>query len=254
MVDFNPRIPAVQTAQTLLGLGAASPFTDGTRIPFEFTSTLRRLNAAERNVDTQTDMSDDVAATLQQFTSPYLQEVIECRVNPRSVAFEQPKRYSRKDVRNGSVFFHFNNDRGQDNDILTLRLQGTSGNLDVQSVLNPLPASQSTAALSKLQVFHNLYLMTREPRLIGLNLVNEFRITMRTKVFSSGITFIGFFTKVMSFTEVAEKPNSVDWELEFIVQRTEPDLDSVLNDTLQILEEQTEPSPSVSSGLFGTDG
>ena len=164
-------------------------------------------------------------------------------LNPNSVKFVQPKRFNKKDTREGSVYFHFTNSRGQNQDILTLQFAGNTGNLDLRGSLGdqnqePSAAQQATTnggtpgadtgALYKLLVWHNLYLMTREPMLLADGTDNVFSIVYSSALFPSEIIFSGFFSKVLEFEENASKPNSRNYSFEFTVQDSIPDLDQVL--------------------------
>lgn len=260
MVTFNPAIPVSQTFQALLGQTQSLPYGDAQRVPFEFSSTLRELLGVLIDAESQTQFDAALAgfnlteqealAVLNRFAPGNTVPVISTLVNPKSIRWAQPKRISRKDVRNGTVFFHFTDDNGQDNDILTLELSGTTGNIDLRGDNFPIPATQDIAARRKLEIFQNLYTLTREPRIIPPNTVNEFNISYQTKAFPAPITFFGFFNKVLEFEETADKPNSVDWSMSFTVQRTEPDLNDIVQTTLNLIDEQTVPQPNPDSTLF----
>ena len=266
MVDFNPAIPVTQTVEALFGQAQSLPYGDGQRVPFAFGSTLRELQsqlAIARDAD-QTDAeieesfraqgftlsTDELYEVVNRFATLDAQPFVRTLVNPRSIRWRQPKRIQRKDIRNGTVFFHFTDDNGQDNDVLELELTGSTGNVDLRGDNFPLPATQDVAARAKLAIFQNLYALTREPRLIPPNIVNEFSIVYATKAFPAGITFFGFYSEVLEFEESAEKPNSVDWRMRFTVQRTDPNLNDVIVSTINIIDEGTAPDPSPDSALF----
>jgi hypothetical protein len=54
-------------------------------------------------------------------------------VNPSSVSFRQNKRVVRKDTQGGSIFYHWANRMGRDNDILELDFSGQTGNINIRS-------------------------------------------------------------------------------------------------------------------------
>ena len=164
-------------------------------------------------------------------------------VNPNSVTFKQPKRFNKKDTKEGSVFFHFTNSRGQNNDILTMEFAGNTGNIDLRGSAGnqrrdpetgqidtgqALDDGVDTGAIRKMLVWHNLYLLSREPMLLVDNLQNEFTITYSSQLFPTDINFIGFFNQVLDFTEDAKKPHSRNYRFGFTVQRTDPSLDDIL--------------------------
>jgi len=163
MVD----IPVVQaltgllnnTANTMGGVGELGPDR------WIFTSTLRQSKGRVGAVDFS--VSDSM---------PF----ITMAVNPKSVQFSQPKRHVKVDTRDGSVFFHFTNRKGQNNDILTMSFSGYTGNIDLRgSLTDPLDKERDTGALNKLKVWHNLYQLTREPMVLTNNAVNEFSIFLK---------------------------------------------------------------------------
>lgn len=186
------------------------------------------------------------AVTNQQasfFKTQMFMPVINMSVNPNSVTFSQPKRWTKKDTRNGSVYFHFTNTKGQNNDILTLSFKGNTGSIDLRASLDPTLASQGldTGAFQKFMVWHNLYLLTREPMLLTDGAENVFSISYASKLFPE-IIFNGFFNKVLEFEESAKRPNSQDYSFEFTVTSTIPDLDEVL---AQIIDLASTPATSV---------
>lgn len=152
--------------------------------------------------------------------------VISMAVNPNTIKWNQPKRFNKRDTMNGSVFFHFTNQNGQNNDILTLNFTGNTGNINTQ---NGLDASTATGADVKLRIWHELYALTREPVLLDGGVKNEFFITYRTVLLPIPVTFIGFFNQVLEFTENAKDPFSRDYNFGFTVTNTSPPLDDLTN-------------------------
>jgi hypothetical protein len=177
---------------------------------------------------------------------------IEMAINPKSVRFNQPKRFTEKKTREGSVFFHFTNNQGQNNDILTLEFAGNTGNIDRRGSIdkrefsdriNDDPSkgsgSSDTGAIFKIMIWHQLYLLTREPMLLPDGSENVFTISYISPLFPQAIDFNGFFNEVLSFEENAEKPNSRDYDFSFTVQSTDPSLDEVMDAILTVLEDAT---------------
>lgn len=217
---------------------SGSQIGDVIRSPFVFTSTLRQraaragglqaeglgLAAVNNLVGTAIDV--EWASSLR---SAAFMPSIAMLVNPNSVKVTQPKRFTKKDTRSGSVYFHFTNSRGQNNDIATLAFSGNTGNIDLRGSLEKTAPGPNTGALQKLIVWHNLYLMSREPMLLPDNTENQFTITYASKLFPLQIDFHGFFSKILDFEESGKKPNSLDYSFEFVVTSTEPDLDDWLS-------------------------
>jgi hypothetical protein len=53
--------------------------------------------------------------------------MIAMAVNPNSIRWDQPKRFAKKDTQTGSLFLFFSDNAGENNDILTLTMSGTTG-------------------------------------------------------------------------------------------------------------------------------
>jgi hypothetical protein len=175
-------------------------------------------------------------------------------INPNSVRFSQPKRWTKKDTREGSVFFHFTNNQGQNNDILTLEFAGNTGNIDRRGSLatpqrdpfalksgtavdRDLRAEQDTGALHKILTWHNLYLLTREPMLLEDGSENKFTISYISTLFPYALIFTGFYNTVLEFEENARKPNSRDYSFGFTVTEVSPPLDEALGMVASVLQD-----------------
>lgn len=159
--------------------------------------------------------------------------VIQMAINPQTIKWTQHKRVTKRDTMEGSVFFHFTNERNQNNDILTMSFTGKTGNINTQANLADV---YNTGANLKLRIWHELYALSREPLLLskqttGLDipdgLRNEFFITYRTPLMPIQITLIGFFSKVLEFTESAQDPHNRDYNFDFTVTNTSPSLDDL---------------------------
>ena len=246
-----------------------------TRNAMVFTSTLRQIfepgvGSIEVGVagGSQAISLDDLRtrAALQdpgRSSLPY----ITMAINPKSVRFSQPKRFKRTDTREGSVFYHFSNSKGQNNDILTISFSGNTGNIDLRGTLGDFeqPKAKSdltretaqdapaiedankgpdTGALNKLFVWQNLYALTREAMVIGDTIENVFTITYASAALPITIDFHGFFNHVMNWEDSAEKPNSKDYDFEFTVTSTSPDLDDYMRESLSVLQEASLNVPS----------
>lgn len=200
----------------------------------------------------------------------WLQSTIVMAVNPNSVKFVQSKRITKKDTREGSVYFHFTNSKGQNNDILGLQFAGNTGNIDLRGSLGGLNtngrATQTgangeatavgpdTGALYKLQVWQNLYLLTREPVLLADNMENTWTLSYSSALFPVSVDFTGFFAKVLEFDETGAKPNSRNYSFEFTVTSTDPDLDELLStmDSLVSSPPQTVSVPEFANPVDGS--
>jgi hypothetical protein len=239
-----------------LGGGDAAPET---RAPLIFTSLYRQAIANDSfnsrfSPDGTITSNKLVRQAFAHVTPPTgLMTYITMALNPNSIRFSQPKRFSKVDTQEGSVFFHFTNSKGQNNDILTISFRGNTGNIDLRGSLGDperdpfalvsgtavdkqLLVGQDTGALRKLLVWHNLYRLTREPMLIGPGIENVFTVTYQSALFPVAIDFHGFFNQVLDYTEDGQKPNSRNYEFEFTVTHTSPDLDDFLAEVSETLQ------------------
>lgn len=182
-----------------------------------------------------------------------VQRQILMAVNPKSVRFRQPKRFAKKDVMNGSVFFHFTNTKGQNNDILTMEFRGNTGDLNRNGAIDVTGtnASASNGAFAKLAAWHNLYLLTREPMILNNGQENKFIISYVSPLIPVVIDFEGFFNEVLEFEENGEKPNSRDYSMTFTVTGTTPDLDELLSEVQQVIS-GFQAAPTNGAQIFGT--
>lgn len=192
---------------------------------------------------TAADFAQVDAQILSNNTLPTnYQPTIAMALNPNSMKASQGKRIVEKKRLSGSTFFHFLDPSGRDNDIMRINLAGNTGNIDKRN---------GEAASQKLLTWHNLYQLTREPKLLGDNSPNVFSFTYISPLFPTSIIFYGFFSKVMEWEENAKKPFSRDYTMEFTVEGTSPDLDKVLDD-LTVFLAAANVLPSGNSTQFGS--
>jgi len=239
--------------QTLFGAGAQS-FTDANRVPMIFTSTrrLRLLDPAFQGIaDLLTGAMPVGAREIREQNTNGELSIIEMMVNPNSITWKQPKRVVKRDTQEGSVFFHFSNSKGQNNDILTMDFRGNTGNINVRSDTTADEGALSTVrgintgATRKLILWHNLWQLTREPMLLEDGTINEFMIYYASPIIPGSITLIGFFSSVMDWSDSADKPNSKDYSLSFTVQETVPPLDDLLQDINTIMIDSASVVPDI---------
>jgi len=190
---------------------------------------------------------------------------LQLRINPQSVAFNQPKRISKKNTQAGTVYMHWSDENGSNNDILEMQFKGKTGNINLkhdkpnqptlvgnalQTLANTLsntPPNQGPApnqGAGKLYTWARLYQMTLAPTLDFLPVGNTggtsrqnitSYIVYRSPLLPRAIRFGGFFNNALTFAENAEQPWLVDWSFSFIVQKTNPPLNqltSYLNNIL----------------------
>lgn len=197
------------------GAPAAGPSTRP-RTPIVFTSRLRSSEDPVLRRQRQRYFKTDIGG--------WLLGSIEMALNPNSVQVSQPKRITKKDTLEGSTIFHFGNSKGENNDLAVMVFQGSTGNIDLRGSLTQVGNGADTGALRKLQVWQNLYLLTREPMLLDDGRDNTFVIGYASPLFPVPMNIIGYFSKVLDFTETGEKPNSRTYSFEYTVTRVDPPL------------------------------
>lgn len=187
-------------------------------------------------------------------------------VNPSSVSFRQSKRVTRKDTQGGSIFYHWSNRLGRDNDILEMNFSGSTGNINIRSGTiqqgvfallpegsGPLPwlnnqasgavmandddpatvklrgNDYSVSGAAKLTNFWNLYSLTREPVVdpkTGAPVY--YYITYSSPMFGNTfVTFIGHFNNVMEFTDDANQPFNKQYSFGFTALASTPSMDYI---------------------------
>ena len=239
IIDLSSEVFNVQDliAQNLFGLNKTT--LKAARVPMSFTSTrrLRLINSEFDSISEATIAGTGLDPRLKDVQTVQSElPVIQMSVNPNTISWRQPKRITKKDTQEGSVFFHFANARGQNNDILTLDFRGNTGNINLLGDVSPaisgvgaLGATGSdTGAVKKLIAWHNMWNLTREAMLLDDNTINEFMITYTSAAIPLEIMLIGFFSKTLEWEDSAEKPNSKDYTFAFTVQEMIPDMDDLV--------------------------
>jgi len=230
--------------QTILGLAGSSTAAIG-RIPFVFSSLYRLYRSGNANIGVPPkDMSlADIEAqvanagnTTAPATDPVnvagvrVQATISLMVNPHSIQWSQPKRFSKEDVKRGSIFYHFTDKNGRNDDIAVLTFQGRTGNINYKAD-DDTGAGQPTGNTQKLLLWHELYALTHEPPYIPGFGRNDMCITYSSNLFptqDNRITLWGFFNSVLQFTEDANDPFNRNYSFAFTVTNTNPPLYSIV--------------------------
>lgn len=260
--------------------GGSASNADDPRVPYLLTSTMRQQllsKTADRLEDLQTQLNGAADARktlnnvgiLQQkaltsigITDAQIAQQIEdlsgqmdgampeifLEINPKSVVPVQPKRFTRQDTMGGTDFHHFTDKKGYNNDVLTLSFAGNTGNIAIDKNQDPEARDRATKRIS---ILHNLYQLTREPRLLlPAGTTNIISITFQSMAFPIPIQFDGFFPRVLDYALSAEKPNSVEWKFDFIVQATTPDLNTLTQTIMDFVKQQTVALPGPNSTIL----
>jgi hypothetical protein len=198
-------------------------------------------------------------------------------MNPQSVSFNQTKRITRKDTQEGTIFYHWTNRSGRNNDILTLDFTGQTGNINIRTgsiskgILGAVQSSlgaesgpidwlnnladrhtnvdstnlgvklrgndYTAAGVSKLVNFLNLYSLTREPMIdVTTGKPVIYYISYSSPLFGNTfVTFKGHFNGVMSITDSADKPFSIDYSFSFSALSSNPPMDDIYTTVAQNL-------------------
>lgn len=238
-------------SQTIFG-ASGQAYPDTNRVPMSFTST-KRLRQLDPEFSGFSNIKIDTSSELKLLTSQYGElPIIEMAVNPNSITWRQPKRITKRDTQNGSIFFHFTNSKRQNNDILTLDFRGNTGIIDQRSDIESASSVISTSsgvrtgANKRALLWHNLWALTREEILLEDNIINEFMITYQSVIIPIQIMLIGFFSNVMDWTDSADKPFSRDYNMSFTVQEVIPPLEELTQSLQTVLFDASEvPQSSV---------
>lgn len=202
------------------------------------------------------------------------------RVNPHNVTFKQGKRITKRNTQGGTVYMHWSDEYGQNNDVLEMQFRGRTGNINLrrdpaakkatgvagwtaqalQDTANWLTGSSPENADqyknqggAKLFTWGRLYQLTRMPMVDrSTGKANIFFISYRSPLFPRPILLTGFFNNVLDFGETAENPFLVEWSFSFIVQRTIPDLDAVSVYLSKVLSDKQSVMESVNGALQRT--
>lgn len=202
-----------------------NPYEDiSYRVPFMFTSDLRKMNKIPP---------------------------VRLKVNPSSVHFTQAKRITRKDTQAGAVFFHWTNAKGRNNDVINISFEGQTGNINlrtgaqrqhwasdfvvqfqdwVKSITKQEGLEVSTiSGAAHLMSFWSLYNLTREPMVDPLTgMPNQFHIMYSSPLLGNAmIDFVGHFDKVLDFSEDASNPFNASYSFSFVASASVPSMDDV---------------------------
>lgn len=135
---------------SFLGIGPVNPKDESKTVVSDFSMAL------ERAFNPHEDRSLRVPFYL---TSSYRQRLgakgVSMLMNPSKVDFKQPKRTTSQQTQAGTVFYHWANEDGRNNDILTMEFSGQTGNINIRNgtikkgfigaMSDQIAASQGTA-------------------------------------------------------------------------------------------------------------
>ena len=179
---------------------------------------------------------------------------VRMKMNPETVTFTQGKRITRRDTQSGAVFYHWVNAKGRNNDVINIGFSGATGNINIRTGAqrNSVYFSekikqfrdwvktttkqegldiQTLAGASKLANFWNLYSLTREPMLDPfLGYPNRFYFMWSSPLIGNAlIQFIGYFDRVLEFTDDASNPFSKNYTFSFVATETIPSMDDIFH-------------------------
>lgn len=233
-------------------------------------NTANDYNRAEGTAGPRIPMILTCSMWVDQGLSP-----IALRVNPHNVSFKQTKRVTKRNTQGGTVYTHWSDEYGQNNDVLELQFRGRTGNINLRKD----PQAKKSWAGQALQDFANwltgaspedadkyrnqggaklftwarLYTLTRMPMVDkSTGKKNVFYIVYRSPLFPRPIQFRGFFNNVLDFSETAENPFLVEWGFTFVVQQTIPDLDALSDYVVAVLTNKQSVSTSINKAIQRT--
>jgi hypothetical protein len=176
---------------------------------------------------------------------------VKMKMNPETVTFTQNKRITRRDTQSGAVFFHWTNAKGRNNDVINIAFSGSTGNINLRTGMQRNSAAseqikklrdyiksktqqegldvENLAGASKLVNFWNLYSLTREPVLDPFSGIPNKSYFMYTSPIlgNAMVTFIGYFDRVLEFTDDASNPFSKNYSFSFVATETMPSMDDI---------------------------
>lgn len=149
-------------------------------------------------------------------------------INPLAIRFDQRKRISVRDVIGGKVYYHWTDAKGRDNDILTLGINGVSGNIDPRVIKKD--RGTGFGNLAKHLAWAKLYQMTVDPIIDPLsNRLNLVTCTIQTVLIPFPIQFEGHFPAAMTFSDTSEQPFNKAWSLNLVVRTINPPLNTIVS-------------------------
>jgi hypothetical protein len=170
--------------------------------------------------------------------STALLEVVPLPINPLSIAFSGEKRITKQDTRDGSVYWHFSDERGRDDDVLVLTFRINTGTLDRRGIANEDgEMTDENGALGNLLAFHNLRVMASEPNLLPDHTQNVIRIAYVSPLFPQMLDLSGFFLTRPEFTEEGTSPHDREYTFQFAVTDMDPPIDLYLEGLFAVLSE-----------------
>lgn len=155
--------------------------------------------------------------------------VVSMSLNPRSITWQQGKRITTVYTRGGPKYFHWTDDAGRNQDVLTLRFEGSTGNISRQIAMPPQNYDRQIAegALSlnamppqnydRLLAWMNLYQLTREAVRLPNGQFNWQYIQFTSLTVPTSIRVQGHYESVMEFTEDAQDANRARYSFSFVV-------------------------------------
>lgn len=196
------------------------------RIPCQFRSRLRK----------QPDLAPasyrTTPAVVQGGNVVSAQGVVEMSLNPRSITWQEPKRITPVYTRGGPKFFHFTDDAGRNNDVLTLRFEGSTGNIARDFTTQPTfdLATMPPENAARLQTWLNLYQLTREPVLLADGSFNWQYIRFTSLTVPVPIELQGHYESVLEWTEDASDASRARYSFSFVVsQQSANEVDALLS-------------------------
>lgn len=197
--------------------------------------------------------------TDQSILDPAHKNIFRVQVVPQNIQFAQRSRISEQVIKDGKAFFFWRKDRQSNHlDLLELQISGITRSLarekqkggnvleqlassvrDVGSLVVPptgSPPAPSDQPTQKQREWLRFWAMTREPFVVEDG-INHHHIRLNTPALpgvdavgtGAGVEFIGHFSAPIQFSEVADNPFLVTWQLSLIVHQTIPDLDQFFN-------------------------
>lgn len=189
----------------------------------------------------------DQSASTKAFEGTGRNEIIRVQVAPQNIQFLQRSRISEQNIKDGRAFFFWRKDRFSSHlDLLELNISGVTRSLAREKrsrpfgieAINPFSVFAPSgggedAPTPKQQEWLRFYRLTREPFMVE-DKINHHNIRLETPALPIPVTFVGHFAGPIQWSEVAENPFLVTWQLSLIVHRTDPDLDGLISQAITV--------------------
>lgn len=149
-------------------------------------------------------------------------------LNPSTVSFTSEKRLGRQQAARGTTFFFGTLPDGTNNDVTTLAVSGTSGNVVPPVIEDPslapaIERQEREDCEARLRSFQELWRLSRGPMFLDDGLFNRVTLTCFIPGVGAdkGVVMEGFFSGSLQVTANASSPRQLSYSFNFVALRSE---------------------------------